>query len=88
MVLAVLFVMTATSLDWAVKKMGFKNWKLLHRLVYLASLTLLLHISLIGSHFANGVTPQGILLGIAIIFLLWLEALRVWRTIHSKRSRQ
>lgn len=39
----ILFAMWVTSTDWAVAKMGFKKWKFLHRLVYLAYLFSVLH---------------------------------------------
>ncbi len=45
--------MAATSLDYAVDKLGFKNWKLLHRLVYGASAAVLVHVILIGTHFEH-----------------------------------
>lgn len=84
--LGVLFVMAATSLDWAVEKMGFKNWKLLHRLVYLASLALLLHVLLIGPHYDDGLTPLGALTYTAAVFLIVLECIRIWLVIKQKKG--
>lgn len=42
----ILLAMAITSTNWAVKKMGFKNWKILHRLVYLAVFLVFLHLFL------------------------------------------
>lgn len=81
--LAVLFVMAATSLDWAVKTMGFKNWKLLHRLVYIASLALLVHVALVGPHY-SGAGLVSTLTAVAAVVLLWLEGLRIWNLRKSK----
>lgn len=88
-VLGVLFVMTATSLDWAVKVMGFHHWKLLHRTVYAASLALLLHIMLIGPHYDRGLSFLGVLTYLAAIVLLTLEGLRMrmaWRQARGRHD--
>ena len=42
----ILLAMAITSTNWAVKKMGFKKWKSLHRLVYLAVFLAFLHMFL------------------------------------------
>ncbi len=42
----ILLAMAITSTNWAVKKMGFKKWKNLHRLVYLAVFLAFLHMFL------------------------------------------
>src|ERR1700722_12702049 len=36
--LSILVLLASTSNNWAVKKLGGKRWKLLHRLVYLAAI--------------------------------------------------
>jgi sulfoxide reductase heme-binding subunit YedZ len=82
--LGVLGIMAATSFDWVIDKMGYKHWKLLHRLVYLASLAVLGHVLLIGTHFANGLTPLGVLTYGAAILLITLEVLRVRNNIRNK----
>jgi DMSO/TMAO reductase YedYZ heme-binding membrane subunit len=76
--LLILFVMAATSLDWAIKVMRFKNWKLLHRLVYAAGIAILLHVILIGPHF-NGFSILGLTTYIAAGILVILEFLRVMK---------
>jgi len=83
--LAILFVMTLTSLDWAVEKMGFKNWKLLHRLVYLAGLAILVHIVIIGPHYA-GLGAVSVATSVGLALLLWLEGVRLYRSMHGKTN--
>lgn len=73
--LGVLLVMAATSLDKIVHSMGFKNWKLLHRLVYLASIALLVHVILLGPHY-EGPGFISTLTTVGAIVLLWLEGKR------------
>ncbi len=84
--LGVLFIMAATSLDWVVDKMGYKHWKLLHRLVYFASLAVILHIMLIGPHYDKGLSFLGGLTYIAIAFLIILEVLRIYLNIKQRRA--
>lgn len=84
--LGVLSIMAATSLDVAVAKMGYKHWKLLHRLVYFASLAVLGHVLLIGPHFDNGLTFLGALTYFAALFLIVLEVLRIRLVIKQKRA--
>ncbi len=84
--LAVLFIMAVTSLDWAVDTLGFKNWKLLHRLVYLAGLAILIHIILIGPHY-SGLGFLSTLTSVGVVALLWLEAVRILRNIKRKQRK-
>jgi len=44
----ILFCLAFTSTNWAVKKMGGKRWKKLHRLVYVAAILLCLHMAIKG----------------------------------------
>jgi sulfoxide reductase heme-binding subunit YedZ len=46
--LSILVLLAATSNNWAVKKLGGKRWKLLHRLAYLAAIVLIYHQSIAG----------------------------------------
>ena len=43
--LSILLLLAITSFDWVVKKMKKKNWKKLHRLVYIAIILLFFHIT-------------------------------------------
>lgn len=82
--LGVLFIMAGTSFDWVVSKMGYKHWKLLHRLVYLASLALLIHVTLIGPHYENGLTLLSFLTYLAAAFLIVLEFLRISKVLEQR----
>jgi sulfoxide reductase heme-binding subunit YedZ len=46
--LSILVLLALTSNNWAVRKLGGKNWKLLHRLAYVAAVILLYHQSIAG----------------------------------------
>jgi DMSO/TMAO reductase YedYZ heme-binding membrane subunit len=84
--LGVLFVMAATSMDWVVDMMSFKRWKLLHRLVYFASVAVLLHVIIIGPHYLH-LSLLGILTYLAAAVLIGLEILRIrlnWRKRSAK----
>ena len=75
--LLILASMAATSFDKIIEKMTFPKWKRLHRLVYLASFFILIHVLLLGTHFADlsGWIPQ--LYFYALLFLLILESQRI-----------
>jgi DMSO/TMAO reductase YedYZ heme-binding membrane subunit len=82
--LGVLFIMAATSFDWVIAKMSYKKWKLLHRLIYFASIALLVHIMLIGPHFTN-ITPLGIATYAATALLIVFEILRIRLVVRDKK---
>ena len=46
--LTILVLLALTSNNWAVRKLGGKRWKLLHRLAYLAAIVLIYHQSIAG----------------------------------------
>jgi sulfoxide reductase heme-binding subunit YedZ len=46
--LSILVLLASTSNNWAVRKLGGKRWKLLHRLAYLAAIILIYHQSTAG----------------------------------------
>lgn len=72
----ILLLLAVTSFDYAVKKLHFKNWKLLHRLVYAAGVLVFVHIIIIGTHFTGtSHTLSRVVFGLLLI-LLFLEA---WR---------
>lgn len=75
--LILLLLLTITSFDYAIEKMNFKNWKLLHRLVYIAGVLVLMHTVMLGTHFSDlkGFIPQ--VTFFALAFLLLLEAPRL-----------
>lgn len=83
--LAVLCIMAATSFDWVVNHMGYKHWKLLHRLVYGASLAVLLHVMLIGPHYDKNLTLLGGLTYLAAAVLVVLELARIRLVIGKQK---
>ena len=64
--------------------MKFKNWKLLHRLVYIAVATVLLHVAIIGPHYIHQ-TFLGVLTYLAFSSLLLLEILRIHLEMYERR---
>jgi len=74
--LLILAAMTATSFNYAVKKMG-KYWKILHRFIYLAGFLIVTHVLIIGSEFANFSELEPLMYLAALMFLLILQAFRV-----------
>jgi sulfoxide reductase heme-binding subunit YedZ len=46
--LTILLLLASTSNNWAVRKLGGKRWKLLHRLAYVAAVLLIYHQSIAG----------------------------------------
>jgi DMSO/TMAO reductase YedYZ heme-binding membrane subunit len=85
--LAVLCIMAATSFDWVVDHMGYKHWKLLHRLVYAASLAVLLHVLLIGPHYDKNLTLLGSLTYLAAACLIALELVRFRLAVGERSAR-
>jgi len=85
--LGVLCIMAGTSFDWVVDHMGYKHWKLLHRLVYLASLAVLLHIILIGPHYDKGLSFLSGLTYLAGVVLVGLEMARIRLTLKPRKTR-
>lgn len=75
--LFIMFILTITSFDYAVNRLTFPKWKLLHRFVYLAGILVLIHVMLIGIHYStlSGIIPQ--ITFIALAFLLLLESPRL-----------
>lgn len=77
-------ILTITSNDWSIKKLGAKSWKRLHQLTYLAMFLLLLHIWLIMSGDWSYLTPVG-LLGMTVIIVLF--AVRKWIERRDKQQK-
>jgi DMSO/TMAO reductase YedYZ heme-binding membrane subunit len=72
----ILTLMAATSFDKVIAKLTYPKWKMLHRFVYLASVLIITHALLLGTHFADlsGAIPQ--ISFVLLTFLLLLEAKR------------
>ncbi len=76
---SILFVLALTSNNWSVRRLGGKNWKRLHRLVYLMQLLLLGHILLIEK-------ADLIKYGSWLILLLVAQSLRwTWHFLRKRR---
>lgn len=80
----ILLFMTSTSFDKAVALLGPTRWKTLHRFVYLAGVLIIMHVYLIGPHFANRFSPQSIIFFIALVVLFSLEAIRFKKYLSSR----
>jgi sulfoxide reductase heme-binding subunit YedZ len=46
----IFFILTVTSNNISIKKLGFRRWKKIHKYVYLAEVCLLLHLVLLGNN--------------------------------------
>ena len=84
--LLILAIMAATSFDFIIAKIRFKRWKLLHRLVYLASIFILIHALMLGTHFADLSTAIPQIMFAAVFFLLVLEGIRFDAYMQKKFS--
>lgn len=73
--LSILLIMAATSFDRVVRYMTYCRWKWLHRLVYGASILLIIHVWMVGTHVAYA-WVQGVLFGLLVLFF----GLEAWRT--------
>lgn len=80
----ILLFMTSTSFDKAVALLGPTRWKTLHRFAYLAGVLIIMHVYLIGPHFANRFSPQSIIFFIALVILFLLEAIRFKKYLSSR----
>src|SRR5215831_18091154 len=67
--LSILVALALTSNNWSIRKLGGKNWKLLHRLAYVAAALLIYHQSIAGKGHWH----------IARWLLLWLGMLQIAR---------
>lgn len=82
--LVILTCMASTSTEWAIERLGFPRWKMLHRFVYLAAILVLIHALLMGSHFGDlgGNIPM-IFLGAAGVLGMF-EAVRLGKHINDR----
>ena len=82
----VLTVMAVTSFDGAVRLLRFRNWKVLHRTVYIAGFAILLHVLILGPNYAR-IDVISATTGIALIVLLVLESMRIYQTATHIRQK-
>lgn len=84
--LIILFILAITSFDFVISKISFPKWKKLHRLIYLAGILILIHALMLGSHFSDSRSLVVITLNIGLIFLLFLESIRLDKFLKTKIS--
>lgn len=82
--LFILFLLSITSTDWAVNKIGIRNWKKLHRLIYLGVILIIVHFFLIGTHFSRFTIYSVLTIGI-LLSLFALEFARI-RKVQGKKK--
>lgn len=75
--LFILTLMASTSFDYMVDRLGFSNWKKLHRFVYLVAVLIFFHALLIGTHLADWSKPYPWIFIGAFLFLFVLETVRL-----------
>ena len=82
--LVILTFMALTSFDFMVAKLSYKRWKFLHRFVYVAGISILIHALMLGTHFQDlsGIIPKVFFIALAV--LLILESVRFYRYLQSK----
>ncbi len=83
--LGILLVLTATSLDAAVRLLSSARWKWLHRLTYVAGLLVLVHVAVIGSNFSDHGALPFALAFIATVGLWLLEGLRIEKALIARK---
>src|SRR5215831_14822931 len=85
--LSILVALALTSNNWSIRKLGGKNWKLLHRLAYVAAALLLYHQSIAGKghwHIARWLLLALLTLQVArLAKLLLTKWIRPLRTLSS-----
>lgn len=81
--LTILSLLTATSVNFMVRRLG-SRWKPLHRLVYAAAVLILIHGTLLGTQLSNPWHPITLTVYGAVVFLLVLEGLRIYRFLQKK----
>lgn len=75
----VLILLACTSTDFAVKRMGFRKWKFLHRFVYLAGMCILAHAFIMRSDlFGSGVLAWVFSVGLAFLVVLYAIRIRAY----------
>jgi sulfoxide reductase heme-binding subunit YedZ len=72
---AVLFALAFTSFDWAIRRMGGRRWKRLHRLVYVATFLAVLHFLM----------SPGSLQGVPFLMAGGYVWLMGWRLLEARR---
>lgn len=82
--LLIFTIMALTATDKAIERMGFRIWKAVHRLIYLAGFLILTHALMLGTHFVNLSASIPKIFFVSLAFLLVLEAKRLDDWTHEK----
>lgn len=82
-VMLILAILASTSFSWVIRKLG-RKWKYLHRLIYLASIILIFHILILGTHFHDILQNIPQTFADAVIVLLLLEGGRLDKHLSKK----
>lgn len=77
----ILFLMAITSFDKAVEKMTFERWKRLHRLVYVAVLLVVVHVTLLGGLLNKISLLSFVFYGLILVLLIF----HLWRLYLKKK---
>jgi len=78
------FPVWLSSTDWAVQKLGYKNWKTVHRLVYFGFIFSIAHFSRMNVQAI--LSPPGLLLAAATILAIVFQLAGFARTLQRKKS--
>lgn len=81
----IFMMMALTSTDWALEKLGSHRWKRIHRLVYIAYLSSILHFTTINPPLLNN--PPGIFLLTVTALTLLGQLYWFFRTVAPKKFR-
>ena len=75
-----------TSTDWALDRLGFKRWKNIHRIVYLAYIFSVLHYTQINPDLLRN--PAGYLLILATVVALLFQVVAFTKVVRKTRSKK
>lgn len=83
----ILLLMALSSFDSAIRVLGARRWKLLHRGIYVAAILVVFHAFLIGSHFTiYSNTVPTIIRAVSLTYLILEAGATIKRTIEIKRN--
>lgn len=85
--LLIMTAMAITANDWAVDKLGFKKWKNLHRLIYVGSWLIIIHVLMLGSHYTNLSSWVARASFAALALLLVLEVVRFNKFLFTRYAK-
>src|SRR5215831_7001951 len=81
--LSILVALALTSNNWSIRKLGGKNWKLLHRLAYVAAALLLYHQSIAGK--GHWYIARWLLLALLTLQVARLMKMLLRRSAYNRR---